>query len=98
MQIREMIKNDMEQLAELYFQFLGDKSDVCNMTENFDLIQKENHHILLCAVDDDKLIGSVMCILCRELYGNCSAFLVLENMIVDKSNRRKGIRKAMLHK
>ena len=38
-----------------------------------------------------------MGIVCKELYGDCNPFLVVENMIVDKSSRHKGIGTLLLH-
>lgn len=32
-----------------------------------------------------------MGIVCRELYGDCRPFLVVENMIINKQHQRKGI-------
>lgn len=37
-----------------------------------------------------------MGVICEELYGDCRPFLVLENMIIDKSYRKKGIGKALI--
>jgi GNAT superfamily N-acetyltransferase len=37
-----------------------------------------------------------MGIICEELYGSCDSFLVLENMIVDKTVRNKGVGKALI--
>jgi len=36
-----------------------------------------------------------MGIVCDELYGNCKPFLVVENMVVDRNYRRKGIGKML---
>lgn len=42
------------------------------------------------------LVGSVMGVTCEELYGSCKPFLVLENMIVDRKYRNKGVGKALI--
>lgn len=96
MEIRNMIRTDIPQLAILYQQFWNEPSDILAMQNQFDKLSKDERYILLSAVMDDKLVGSVMGIVCQELYGNCKPFLVLENMVVDQDTRRKGIGKSLL--
>jgi len=94
--IRRMELEDMNQLSILYQQFWNELSDVNKMQEQFVKMKNSETYILLSAVEDNKLIGSVMGIICEELYGECKPFLLVENMIVDKNNRRKGTGKALL--
>jgi GNAT superfamily N-acetyltransferase len=94
--IRRLLKNDLGKLAGLYEQFWNETSDISEMGRQFDLMDKENTHILLVAEDDGSLLGAVMGIICRELYGDCRPFLVVENMIVDQERRRQGIGYALL--
>ena len=89
--IREMAAADIPQLAELYKQFWNEDSCVKTMRQKFDQYQKEGSHILLCAIENKQLVGSVMGVICGELYGDCRPFLVLENMIIDKKYRNRGI-------
>ncbi len=51
---------------------------------------RPGRHILLAAEDGGRLVGSVMGVVCEELYGDGRPFLVVENLIVDKEQRRKG--------
>lgn len=95
MVIRKMIIEDIPGLAMLYKQFWNENSCVKKMQKQFEKLQHSNTHILLCAIDQDHLIGSVMGIVCEELYGDCRPFLVVENMIIDKNCRKKGIGKAL---
>lgn len=96
MEIRNMMRTDLPQLAVLYQQFWNEHSDLLLMQNQFDKLSKDERYILLSAVMDDKLVGSVMGVVCQELYGNCKPFLVLENMVVDQGARRKGIGKSLL--
>ncbi len=57
----------------------------------FDILEREDNHIFLVAEKDGMLVGSVMGVICKELYGDCKPFLVVENMIVDKHVRKNGI-------
>lgn len=85
----------MPQLSLLYKQFWGEDSDVDKMNEKFVQLQRNEAYIFLGAIEEDKLSGSIMGIVCDELYGKCKPFLVVENMIVDKNARKKGIGKAL---
>ena len=94
--VRSMETRDLPQLALLYEQFWGDKSYPDLMASQLEKIQGCGSHLLLAAVEGDTLCGSVMGIVCEELYGDCRPFLVVENMIVDKSSRRAGVGRALL--
>lgn len=94
--IRKMRIEDVPQLAMLYSQFWNENSCVEKMQKQFKKLQQKDTHILLSAVEENHLIGSIMGIVCEELYGECKPFLVIENMIVDKNIRKKGIGKALI--
>lgn len=94
--IREMVAEDIPQLAQLYKQFWDEESSLEAMSINFQRFQHDRSHLLLSAVENNKLIGSVMGIICGELYGACKPFMVLENMIVDNKYRNIGVGKALI--
>ena len=93
--IREMNAGDIPSLAALYTHFWGERSNAEKMRETFAAVQKNDAYILLCAFLGDALAGSVMGIVCEDLYGECQPFLLLENMVVDSACRRKGVGKAL---
>jgi GNAT superfamily N-acetyltransferase len=90
-----MMIDDIPQLAELYKQFWCEDSDIEKMKIKFIKLQKSDTHILLSAVEQNQLIGSVTGIVCEELYGDCRPFLVVEDMVVDKNKRKQGVGKAL---
>ncbi len=94
--IRDMIVDDIPQLEKLYRQFWGEESSIETMNKQFEKLLKNESHIFLGAIENNKLIGSVMGVICGELYGDCKPFLVLENMIVDKNYRNRGVGKALV--
>lgn len=94
--IRQMIADDIPQLEKLYRQFWGEESSIETMKKQFDKLLQTETHIFLSAMENDKLIGSVMGVICEELYGDCQPFLVLENMIVDQNHRNEGAGKALV--
>lgn len=95
MNIRRMLIEDLPQLAKLYKQFWNENSDTERMRLQFEKMRENDAVILLSAVDNNVLIGSVMGIICEELYGACKPFLVLENLIVDKRHRKKSVGKSL---
>ncbi len=95
--VRDMEKDDIPQLAQLYNQFWDEEtSQVEGMYRKLDKLQGNGTYILLSAVKDNRLVGTVMGVICEELYGECKAFLVLENLIVDKAYRNQGVGKALV--
>lgn len=93
--VREMITDDIPQLAQLYKQFWDEESSVETMRKKYNQFQENGSHILLSAVENGELIGSIMGVICGELYGDCRPFLVLENLIVDRRYRNQGVGKAL---
>jgi len=95
MEIRKLIYNDLTQLALLYKNFLNEDSDMQEMEKTFEKLKDNDSYIFLCAIENSIICGSIMGIICYELYGNCEPFLVVKDMIVDISYRRKGIGKKL---
>jgi len=93
--IRNLQIEDMESLSKLYFHFWQENSDIQKMKQKFVKLQSNAAYILICAIEDEKLVGSIMGVVCEELYGDCKPFLLLENMVVDSTCRNKGIGKAL---
>ncbi|WP_205683868.1 GNAT family N-acetyltransferase [Brevibacillus migulae] len=75
--IREMIADDILQLAQLYKQFWGEESSIEIMNKQFTKLHKNESYIFLSAIENNNLIGSVMGVICEELYGDGKPFLVL---------------------
>ena len=96
MEIRKLTENDLVNLAVLYKQFWGEESSVERMRVTFQRLNRNSSYILLVADQHSILVGSVMGIICEELYGDCKPFMVIEDVIVDKHRRRLGIASALM--
>jgi len=96
MKIRMTVKEDMPELAILYKQFWNEDSSIKLMESKFIDLQENPNYIFLSALEENHLIGSVLGIICEELYGECKPFLLIEDLIVDQKYRRKGIGKALM--
>ncbi len=98
MKIRRLNENDLESLVKLYNQFWDEKSNLAKMKKIFKELKDNPEYIFLCATIDKVVVGSVLGIICEELYGECRPFLIMEDLIVDKNYRNKGIGKALMAK
>ncbi len=96
MNIREIDKKDLGSLIKLYQEFWGDKSNLENMQNLYDELIKNPDYIILCAEIEQKVVGTLMGIVCYELYGECKPFIVMENLVIDSNYRKKGIAKSLL--
>ena len=94
--IRRMIKADIPELARLYKQFWQEDSCVEAMDDEFARLVASEAYVLLSAVEEGRLIGSVMGVICGELYGKCQPFMLLENMVADSGCRNRGAGKALI--
>ena len=89
--VRLLEKRDSPALAALYKQFWNEESNISKMEQQFNRLQDNADHIVLIYEECGSIVGSVMGVVCPEFYGECQPFLVIENMIVDRSCRRTGI-------
>jgi len=96
MKIERLTEYDLTPLAELFRQFWGEKSSLEKMRSTFSRLATNPAYILLAAKQNDSLIGFAMGIVCEELYGDCKPFMVIEDLIVDKNQRRNGVGSALM--
>jgi GNAT superfamily N-acetyltransferase len=91
MQVTALSEEDLPDLARLYRQFRGEQSSLEDMRIAFRKLENDTNYSLLGVREEGRLIGSVTGILCRELYGPCRPFMVVEDVIVDQDHRRRGV-------
>ena len=95
--IKDIERADMPALALLYKAFWNEDSNVEKMYNQFDRLCTNSAYIFLgCFDDNKKLIGTVMGIICEELYGDCNPFMVLENMVVNTNMQGLGIGRQLI--
>ena len=96
MNIDRLTKNDLAPLSELFRQFWGENTLLENMRATYSRLATNPSYILLAAKQNDRLVGFGMGIICEELYGDCRPFMVIEDLIVDKTQRRGGVGTALM--
>ncbi|WP_170932561.1 GNAT family N-acetyltransferase [Desulfosporosinus sp. FKB] len=94
--IRDMEEKDLNDIAILYEELLGQKSNIENLLRTFPLMNDSDNYILLVAEDNGKVIGTVMGIICLTMVADLKKFLVMEAVIVDENYRGNGVGKKML--
>ncbi len=96
MTIREIKERDLNSLIKLYQEFWGETSNLKKMQNLYKTLINNPDYIILCAEIDNKVVGTAMGVICYELYGDCRPFMVMENLVTDKSYRKRGIAKSLL--
>jgi GNAT superfamily N-acetyltransferase len=61
------------------------------MAVMFERLSEDPNYVLIAAKQDDVLVGFCMGIVCQSLYGSCSPFMVIDDFVVNKEYRRRGI-------
>lgn len=96
--IEKLRLEDLPGLKTLYEEgFEGSTGDLHCMTARFEEVIRNNpNYCILCARINDRVVGSVMGVVCYELFGSCKPFMVVENVAVLKDFRRKGIARQLM--
>ena len=94
--INKLSLEDLHGLKELYEDAFGGISDLNKMLQVFDKVKNDPNHIILCAKQNGQVVGSVLGVICHELIGPATPFMVLEDVAVLSSHRRQGIAKRLL--
>ena len=94
--IETLTESDLPALARLHRQFWGEDSSPEKMRAAFRRLHDDHDYLLLVARYEGQVVGSVMGIICEELYGDCRPFLLIEDFVVDESRRRLGIGSALM--
>jgi predicted N-acetyltransferase YhbS len=94
--IRKLQKGDLTGLKELYKDAFNSETDENKMLEVFSRIETNDDYIVLCALAEETVIGSVLGVICHELIGKCTPFLVIEDVAVLSSHRRLGVAKKLM--
>lgn len=95
-EIRSIGREDITGLGSLYEELMGTPTDYGKLLRSFETIERTGTYILLGAFEQNVLAGSLMGIVCQDLVGSCRPFMVIENVIVSESFRRRGIARGLM--
>lgn len=97
--VKEIAEKDLPDLALLYEELSGNPSRLDKMKEIYAQLKNNPHYILLGAYNQtNQLTGTIMGLLCYDMAMECQPIMFMENMVVDKNYRKKGIGKQLLNK
>ncbi|MDK8183632.1 GNAT family N-acetyltransferase [Paenibacillus sp. UMB4589-SE434] len=89
--IEPISHEDLMALNGLYEELMGVSGSLSRMNTVYDHIAANSQYRLLGAKCDGELAGSITCILCWDLVGDCRPFMLIENVVVSSRFRRLGI-------
>lgn len=98
--IRPLAEADLDSLAALYRLFWNDEQDLSAMKSVFSRLAGDRRHLFLVAevklMDHPVVAGTIMGVICEELYGACKPFLVMDDLVVNPDYRRRGIGRGLV--
>lgn len=100
MEIRELTKDDLPSLLELYIQL--DESNKNLTVENSETVWKEIEATpnikYFGAVDNKKVVSTCYCVIIPNLTSGNRPICFLENVVTDKDYRKQGLAKKVIDK
>lgn len=91
--IREINKNDLKGLMELYMQLhnnpMPERLDNLSMLWN-KICNDKDHHIIV-AEEEGKIVSSCVCVIIPNLTHNQQSYALIENVITDVHYRKRGL-------
>ena len=96
--IREANPDDLSALLNLYSQLHPDEVFVRERdAENIflEILADKRHHVLV-GIKDDSFVSSCVLLIVPNLTRGCRPYALIENVITEKSHRRKGYATAVL--
>jgi GNAT superfamily N-acetyltransferase len=95
--IRKANGSDAVALSEMFFEFIGISSDINKMQNQLEFISQQPNYFVAVACVNDVVLGTAMGIICHDLVGNCSPFLLVENVVVSRKSRGQGLGKVLMN-
>jgi GNAT superfamily N-acetyltransferase len=96
MVIKPISENDLSELISLQKELIEEEGDIERMLKLFQTIQNDDNYYLLGAQSEGRLVASLAGIVCHDLFGKCMPYMIVENVIVAKDMRQKGIGTSLL--
>lgn len=91
--IREIVKNDLDNLLKLYMQLHDNPmpEETAELLPIWNsILQDKNHHIIV-AEENREIVSSCVCLIIPNLTHNQQPYAFIENVITDEKCRKKGL-------
>lgn len=100
MQIREVLKSDLDGLMELYLHLhekekLRETPELVSLWE--EILADENYHILVVEADG-KIVSSVTLVVVKNLTRGMRPYALIENVVTHRDYRNRGYASALMNK
>ncbi|MHC4939993.1 MAG: GNAT family N-acetyltransferase [Planctomycetota bacterium] len=94
--IARIEREDLPALAALYQQLQDHEAVLERMATALELTRKDSNHIILGATIAGELVGTVLGVVCRMIYGHGRSYMIVDDVVVDRLHRRIGIGRALM--
>lgn len=91
MEIREIKRDELPQLSRLYEQLVDETVDINVLCHAYDEIENDPHCLLIGVYEGDHLVATASLTRCFDLTGDTRCYYSMENFVVDRNYRRKGV-------
>ena len=96
MEIALITEEDLPALASLYQQLVPNESSLEKMQEALHVIWRNPDQAIFGAKIEGRLVGTILGVACRMLFGQCKSFMIVEDFVVDSDHRRQGVGTALM--
>jgi len=96
MRIAEIVERDLPELSGLYQQLQQHDASLERMAAALEIARRDVNHVILGASVDGVLVGTVLGVVCRMIFGQGRSFMVIEDVVVNQKHRRAGIGGALM--
>ena len=96
MRAADIEPGDLPQLAGLLEALTGLATPLANLEPAYARMARHPDYHLVGVRDGDRLAGAVCGLVCLDCVGTCRPYLVVENLIVAESFRRRGVGRLLM--
>ncbi len=98
MKIGPIQESELADLASLQKELINEEPNLNKMHQLFPIILQDPNYYLLGARKEGHLVGSLIAIVCHDLFGECIPYMIVENVIVAEETRKQGIGTRLMEK
>ena len=91
MRVGDATRGQLPALAKLFEELSGLPASLKRLESVFGRMTDNPDYHLLAAVEADDVVGALLGVVCLDCVGECRPFLVVENVMVAASYRRRGV-------
>jgi len=96
MKISRVSEDDLPQLAQLYQQLIPNEVSIPNMKMVLECNLNNPNHVVLVAKINEKVVGTLLAVICNMLFSKCKSFMVVEDVVVDEAYRKNGVGRELM--